>query len=155
MHNKGMQMEWMLMPYTRYAEFDGRSRRMEYWMFTLFSIIVMALCLGLMFAGGLNLTEIDNGTTPEFGILFWIGAVLFSIFVLGSIIPSIAVTIRRFHDRDMSGWWYLGFVVLGMIPIVSTISGIANLVIMALPGTQGANRFGDDPLNPTSADVFS
>ncbi|MFM5949005.1 MAG: DUF805 domain-containing protein [Novosphingobium sp.] len=148
-------MEWMLLPYKRYAEFDGRSRRMEYWMFSLFSLIVMALCLGLMFGGGLNFSQIESGQDPEFGILFWIGAVVFSIFVLGSIIPSIALTIRRFHDRDMSGWWYLGFIVLGMIPIVSTISSIANLVIMALPGTAGANRFGDDPLNPTSADVFS
>lgn len=146
-------MEWMLLPYRRYAEFNGRSRRMEYWMFTLFSVIVMAVCVGLMFAGGLTLS--DTGQPPELGILFWIGAVLFGFFALGSIIPSIALTIRRFHDRDMSGWWYLGFVVLGLIPIVSTISGIANLVIMALPGTQGANRFGDDPINPTSADVFS
>ncbi|HCF24643.1 MULTISPECIES: DUF805 domain-containing protein [unclassified Novosphingobium] len=146
-------MEWMLMPYRRYAEFHGRSRRMEYWMFTLFSLIVMAACATLMFAGGLTFSE--SGEPPEFGVLFWIGAVLFALFALGSMIPSIALTIRRFHDRDMSGWWYLGFIVLGFIPIVGNIASIVNLVIMALPGTQGANRFGDDPINPTSADIFS
>jgi uncharacterized membrane protein YhaH (DUF805 family) len=150
-------MEWMLMPYKRYAEFDGRSRRMEYWMFTLFSLIVMVLCLGLMFAGGLSLSELETNPdgSAEFGFTFWIGAAILVVFALGTIIPSIALTIRRFHDRDMSGWWYLGFAVLSAIPYIGNIASIVNLVIMALPGTAGANRFGEDPLDPTSADVFS
>jgi uncharacterized membrane protein YhaH (DUF805 family) len=150
-------MEWMLMPYKRYAEFSGRSRRMEYWMFTLFSLIVMAVFLGLMFAGGLTLSELETNpeATAEFGFTFWIGAVGIAIFGFGSSIPSIALTIRRFHDRDMSGWWYLGFAVLSAIPYIGNIASIVNLVIMALPGTQGANRFGEDPINPTSADIFS
>ena len=55
-------MEWMILLYKRYAEFDGRSRRMEYWMFTLFSLIVMAVCVGLMFAGGLlgRITKLEG-----------------------------------------------------------------------------------------------
>jgi uncharacterized membrane protein YhaH (DUF805 family) len=150
-------MEWMLLPYKRYAEFSGRSRRMEYWMFTLFTTIVALLLVGLMMAGGFDLASLDNPAAPppEPGPLFWLGVVGIILFGFGTIIPGIAVTVRRFHDRDMSGWWVLGFAVLSAIPLVGWIASIAQLVILALPGTSGANRFGEDPLDPTQADVFS
>jgi uncharacterized membrane protein YhaH (DUF805 family) len=150
-------MEWMLLPYKRYAEFSGRSRRMEYWMFTLFSTIIIVLLITLMFAGGFDLSSLDNpeAAPSEPSPLFYAGAGLVTIFALGSFIPGLAVTVRRFHDRDMSGWWVLGFAVLGAIPMVGWIASIAQIVIMALPGTKGANRFGEDPLDPTNADVFS
>ncbi|WP_052242648.1 DUF805 domain-containing protein [Novosphingobium subterraneum] len=145
-------MEWMLMPYRRYAEFSGRSRRKEYWMFTLFTVIVYALIAAFMFAGGLG-TALSGVEDPQFGVSFWIGAVLM-VFFLGTLVPGIAVIVRRLHDRDMSGWWYLGFIVLGMIPFVGWIASIAFLVILCLPGTAGLNRFGDDPKNPAGYDVF-
>lgn len=150
-------MEWMLMPYRRYAEFTGRSRRMEYWMFTLFTLLVMLVLLALMLAGGFDLSALENPETvqAEPGPLFWFGVIGIGIFSLGTFIPGIAVTVRRFHDRDMSGWWVVGFAVLGALPYVGWIASIANLVIMALPGTAGSNRFGEDPLDPGSANVFS
>ena len=150
-------MEWMLLPYKRYAEFSGRSRRMEYWMFTLFSTIIVLLLVGLMLAGGFDLSSLNNpdAAPPEPGPLFWVGVAGISIFALGTFIPGLAVTIRRFHDRDMSGWWVLGFAVLGAIPVVGGIASIAQIVILALPGTKGPNRFGEDPIDPTNADVFS
>jgi len=80
--------------------------------------------------------------------------ILVFIWVLIVFIPSIAVTVRRLHDRDMSGWWYLGFIVAGMIPFIGLIASIALLVLMFLPGTPGANRYGPDPKDPTSAAVF-
>jgi uncharacterized membrane protein YhaH (DUF805 family) len=150
-------MEWMILPYKRYAEFSGRSRRMEYWMFSLFTSIIIVLLGGLMLAGGFDLSSLGNpeAPPPEPGPLFWVGVAGIVIFGFGTIIPGIAVTVRRFHDRDMSGWWVLGFAVLGAIPLVGWIASIANLVIMCLAGTKGPNRFGDDPLDPTNADVFS
>ena len=151
-------MEWMLMPLRRYAEFSGRSRRMEYWMFTLFIVIVMAVLGALMAAGGLlAVMEAESaGATPEPpGPLFWVGLVPLMLFFLAIIVPGIAVAVRRFHDRDMSGWWYLGFIVLGAIPYIGFIASIASLVIMCLPGTPGPNRFGPDPLDPSSAEVFA
>lgn len=150
-------MEWMLMPLRRYAEFSGRSRRKEYWMFVLFTSLVMAVCLALMFAGGFSaVMEAQSGAIGEEpGPLFWLGAGLVGLFVLGIFIPSIAVAVRRFHDRDMSGWWYLGFIVLGAIPYVGIIATIASFVITVLPGTPGPNRFGPDPKDPASADVFA
>jgi uncharacterized membrane protein YhaH (DUF805 family) len=55
----------------------------------------------------------------------------------------------------MSGWWYLGFVVANFIPFIGFIASIAYLVLMVLPGTSGANRFGADPKDPYAEDVFA
>ena len=149
-------MEWMLMPLRRYAEFSGRSRRMEYWMFALLNVIVMTVIVTLLFAGGISLSALESGAAPEApGVLFWVGGLLMGLWVLAIIVPSVAVVVRRFHDRDMSGWWYLGFIVLSMIPVVGFIASIAMLVIFCLPGTPGANRFGLDPKDPSSAEVFA
>jgi uncharacterized membrane protein YhaH (DUF805 family) len=76
-------------------------------------------------------------------------------FGLAVLVPSIAVVVRRLHDRDLSGWWYLGAIVAGMIPFVGFIASIALLVLMFLPGTPGPNRFGPDPKDPSNANVFA
>ena len=149
-------MEWMLMPLRRYAEFSGRSRRMEYWMFALLNVIVTGVLMAIIFAGGFSLSAMQGGAAPEApGALFWLGAGLIGLWALAVIVPSIAVTVRRLHDRDMSGWWYLGFVVLSLVPVVGFLASIAMLVIMLLPGTPGPNRYGPDPKDPTSAEVFA
>lgn len=143
-------MEWMLMPYKRYADFEGRSRRMEYWMFTLFYLIVAAILAGLMIAG-IPQPEVDEfgvvSGDQEPGVLFWLAVGLLTIFVLGSIVPSIAVAVRRLHDQDKSGWLYL----LSFIPYVG---GLILLVLMFLPGTTGPNQYGEDPKDPNAASVF-
>ena len=149
-------MEWMLMPLRRYAEFSGRSRRKEYWMFALLNVIVMFVILALIFAGGFSISAMQGGSPPEApGVLFWLGAGLMAIYFLAVIVPSIAVIVRRLHDRDMSGWWYLGFILLSMIPVIGFLASIAMLVIFCLPGTPGPNRFGADPKDPNSASVFA
>jgi uncharacterized membrane protein YhaH (DUF805 family) len=132
-------MEWMLMPFKRYADFNGRSQRMEYWMFSLFVfivIVVLALIAGIL--GGFS------GSEDGFGMIFLVPA---GLFVLATIVPSIAVTVRRFHDQDKSGWFYL----LSFIPYVG---GIIVFVFMCLDGTPGPNRFGPNPKDG-GADVFS
>lgn len=138
-------LEWMLMPYRRYADFSGRSRRKEYWMFTLLSVIVMTVVLALMFGG---MGGLDENGEPQMGPLGMVGAGLLGIWVLGSIVPSIAVQVRRFHDQDKSGW----FVLLGFIPY---IGGLIVLVFMCLEGTRGPNRFGEDPKGAGTPDVFA
>ncbi|MDF8332366.1 DUF805 domain-containing protein [Novosphingobium cyanobacteriorum] len=135
-------MEWMLMPYRRYADFSGRSRRKEYWMFALLSMIVAFVSVMLMFAGGMG----SDGTAP--GGTFWLGTLLIVVWGLGSIVPSIAVQVRRFHDQGRSGW----MVLLGFIPYVG---GIIVLVFMCLEGTRGPNQYGPDPKNPAQSDVFA
>lgn len=120
-------MDWMLMPFRRFADFSGRSRRKEYWMFTLLNLIV-GFVLGLI--GGIL------GGSSEGGSMM--GSAIIGLYMLIVIVPSIAVTVRRFHDQDKSGW----FVLLAFIPFVGSL---IVLVFMCLEGTRGSNRFGDDP----------
>jgi len=127
-------MKWMLLPLHRYADFQGRSRRLEYWMFTLF-VTLCAMALGalvLVFAG-LGSSE-PSGFT---GTLI----VILGLAYLAILVPSIAVQVRRFHDRDMSGW----FVLLNFIPYVGSL---IVFVFMVLDGTPGPNRYGPDPKDP-------
>ena len=155
----GLFMEWMILPFKRYAEFSGRSRRMEFWMFTLFNIIVFIvlaiLIFGVMGAGQGMADQIDPANPLSvYGVIFSGAGLLLVLYWLVALIPSIAVAVRRLHDRDMSGWWYLGFIVASMIPFVGILASIAFLVIMLLPGTQGPNRFGPDPKDPSQAAAF-
>lgn len=149
-------MEWMLMPYRRYADFSGRSRRKEYWMFTLLSVIITVFFYGLMAAGG----GADMLLSPELGgaglgPLFWVGAIGLCLWALASIVPSIAVTVRRLHDRNLTGWIYLGLIVAQFIPLIGLIAAIGMLVLMVLPGNVGANKYGADPKDPGQAEVFA
>ncbi len=150
-------LDWMILPLKRYAEFSGRSRRMEYWSFTLLIVLVYLVLGGIMLAGGLPIaTLMDPTVTPEApGPIFYVGAGLLVIFVLALLVPMIAVVVRRLHDRDMSGWWYLGVIVASMIPVVGFLASIALLVLMFLPGTPGPNRFGPDPKDPANVEAFS
>ena len=136
-------MEWMLMPYRRYADFQGRSCRREFWMFTLLSVIVAFGAVALMFTGADLAGDRSNG-----GPLFWIGGIAVIIWGLASFIPSLAVQVRRFHDQDRSGWMML----LGLIPYLGTF---IVLIFMCLEGTRGPNRYGPDPLDPSNVDIFN
>lgn len=132
-----------------YANFQGRASRSEYWYYTLFVVIVALVLTGLLMAT-------MNFQTGEISGIGYVVIAILAVFYLAILIPSIAVAVRRFHDRDMSGWWYLGFIALSMIPFVGFVAGIAQLVIFCLKGTDGDNRFGPDPLRPSArADIFA
>jgi uncharacterized membrane protein YhaH (DUF805 family) len=152
-------LEYMFLPFRRYADFRGRSRRMEFWAFGLFNVLVYAVIAAIVigFSGSIStFSEAGaNGYAGLLSVVFGGAGILFVLWWLATIIPSIAVTVRRLHDRDMSGWWYLGMVVLSMLPIVGILVSLAFLVITFLPGTHGPNRFGEDPKDPTSAQVFA
>ena len=136
-------MDWMLMPLRRYADFSGRSRRKEYWMFLLLQLILYA-AVALV---ALVLFSADDGN-GGFGLFSGMGLILFLIIILALFIPTLAVTVRRVHDQDKSGW----FVLLNFIPY---IGGIIVFVFMCLEGTRGPNRFGDDPKGESSAQIFA
>lgn len=143
-------MDWMILPFKRFAEFSGRSRRKEFWMFALLNLIVYAVIFALMSMTGAfsmeNLAAADpNDPFAIYGMMFSGIGLLLVLWWLIVLIPSISVGVRRLHDRNMSGWWYLGFIVASIIPVVGFIASIAFLVIMLLDGTPGTNRFGPDP----------
>jgi uncharacterized membrane protein YhaH (DUF805 family) len=131
----------MLMPLKRYADFSGRSRRKEYWMFTL-GVIIVSVLFSVLLIGTID---------PSGGGIGGISVVSIAILVIFSLaifIPALAVQVRRFHDQDKSGW----FVLLNFLPY---IGGLIVLVMMCLEGTRGPNRFGPDPKGGASADVFA
>jgi uncharacterized membrane protein YhaH (DUF805 family) len=176
-------MEYMFMPLKRYAEFSGRSRRMEYWMWALFLLLLnIAFWVLMMVVGGAAM--MTGGGNP--GALLAAGGgimilvLLFGLISLGLIIPNIAVGVRRLHDTDRTGWWLLAplipyiliWVGTGMAVsnpgspgtggIVAMIGGIGVfvlaitlLVFMFLDGTKGPNRFGPDPKARTNEEVFA
>ena len=148
-------LEHAISPLKKYARFQGRARRLEYWSFTLLCVCVyLVLTIPAFFLRGTGPfidpaapLGINPAAVPFIGLM--------ALFGLAVMIPGIAVAVRRLHDRNMSGWWYLGFALMGMIPFVGWIANIAFVVILFLPGTPGPNRFGDDPRDPMPADVFA
>ena len=161
-------MNWMILPYRRYFDFGGRSRRKEYWLFFLFWVLLavaMAIGVFVMIAGRLQGlmqggASMLNGMGVTVGLLFG----LFGLLFLGSLIPMIAVQVRRLHDLGVSGWWYLAYIVAGGIAgqvpdvgeSVNSLVSLGWIVWMCMPGTKGGNRFGDDPKNPvTTAEIFA
>lgn len=136
----------------KYATFSGRASRSEYWWYYLFHFLVViafiVVALGVATASG----GVEGGVSSTVIAVGVIGG----LFLLATFIPALAVQIRRFHDRNMSGWWYLALIILGMVPYVGFIASIAILVIGVLPGTVGPNKFGPDPLRPeVRAEVFA
>ena len=103
----------------RYFDFKGRANRTEFWMFTLIVFIggILALILDVALGNG------QNG--PLFVTALWI---------IPHYIPGLAVTIRRLHDINRTGWWVL----IGIIPL----GALVLLVFYCQPSTPGVNRFG-------------
>ncbi len=112
-------MNWYLAVLKKYVEFNGRARRQEYWMFFLFNLI---------FAIVLIVLDAVIGT----------GGILNIVYSLAVFIPGIAVTVRRLHDTDRSGWWFL-------IAFVPLIGFIVLLVFMVMEGQQSSNQYGENP----------
>lgn len=103
----------------KYATFSGRARRQEFWMFILFNFIVAMVLLGIDVAIGAN-------------------GILYIVYVLATILPTLAVTVRRLHDLGKSGGWYF-------ISFVPLIGGIWLLVLTATEGQREPNQYGPSP----------
>lgn len=125
-------MNWYLeVIKNNYANFSGRARRKEYWMFTLVNTIIITVLYAILMSS----IDMNTGETSSLGSIV---GIIIGIYSLAIIVPSLAVTIRRFHDQDKSGWMFL----LAFIP---AIGGLIVFVFMCLEGTKGDNRFGPDP----------
>jgi uncharacterized membrane protein YhaH (DUF805 family) len=140
-------MEWMLMPLRRYAQFSGRSRRKEYWMWFLFLIIVTVITtyLDILLGLGGSAAGTQEGMSVSFNVNFGLITIL---FLLAVFLPNLAVGVRRLHDLDKSGWMIL----IGLIPL---FGALYLLFLFTQPGTVGPNRFGPDPKGAADAQVFA
>lgn len=121
----------------RYCTFEGRAGRPEYWFAALGTIIISFLAILLGVAIFLAALALDEQIAPAVGIGL---LVLLSIALVLTIIPNIAVTVRRLHDAGFSGWFYL----LSLIP---NIGGLILLVFAVLPSS-APNRWGTGPEEP-------
>lgn len=149
-------MHWYVLAFERYFDFSGRSRRKEYWMFVL---VNMLLGFGLM---------IGDALLGLFSVRLGLG-VFGALYSVVALIPSWAVAVRRLHDTDHSGWWFLapfaagatggvsaaiaipmGADALGMILVLPALLAMLALSITIFvftirDGTPGPNRYGPDP----------
>lgn len=133
-------MEWMILPLKRYAQFAGRSRRKEYWLYFLFFVLgafVAAIVDSLLGYGHSTSQVTANSAFYNYSSNGPVGV----IWLVVNFVPLLAVSVRRLHDIDKSGWWLL----ISLIPFVGSI---VLLVFYCLEGTRGPNRFGPDPLSP-------
>jgi len=112
-------MHWFVDGLKNYTGFSGRAHRTEFWMYMLFWFIIYV---------GIVIVENVIGLPP----------IISGIYALGTLLPNIAVSMRRLHDTDRSGWWLL----IGLVPF---IGGIVLLIFYCIDGTSGSNEYGPDP----------
>lgn len=124
--------------FTHYADFKGRAPRSQFWWWFLFNLIVYAILNVIDNAAGFNIMQLpDNGASVPVAI--YGGGVLATIWGLALLLPTLAVSARRLHDTDKSGWWLLLY-------LICCIGNIILLIFFLLPGNRTENRFGPDPL---------
>ena len=117
-------MKYLLDPLVKhYADFSGRANRKQFWLFMLW-LIVVYMAIGVV---GAVLGEKA-------------GNAFIALAGLALLVPNLAITVRRLHDTDRSGWWVL----ISFLPL---IGGVILFVFEVLPGTPGVNRFGNQPLD--------
>jgi uncharacterized membrane protein YhaH (DUF805 family) len=118
-------MHWYTDVIRKYAVFNGRAARPEFWWFALYNLIIAAV---------INLVAgIVVGRSS--------GQVVGDLYSLAVLLPSLGVGIRRLHDTNRTGWWYL----LVFLPI---IGWIVLIVFLAMASDPGANKYGPNPQNP-------
>jgi len=150
--------------YGNYTNPEGRAQRSAYWWVQLYqAIILTVLVIVIVMAdGGLELIEtfVEIQDIEELGAQ-WAGLgssgkfaiYLGAIFSLVNFLPGIMIAIRRFHDLGQTGWLVLAFLIVGLLPLIGTVSGFVNFIWFAYPGTQGPNQYGPDPLGHDT-DIF-
>ena len=200
-------MRWMFLPFFRYAEFSGRSRRREYWLFQLLNSFVLILCVIPVMAGLLGSDDYDSysgefESPPEFSqqevlqqrsfapaslqrvsmqsvqkrscepfcaspnpsrsetqsdfaaatddsamglLMASSGFVALIIWWLASFIPHLALSVRRLHDINLSGWLFVPLYLGMAIPIVGGLVSLVYIGLMFVTGSRGSNKYGDDP----------
>ena len=131
-------MSLMLQPLRRYADFNGRASRTEFWLFQLFMLVLAALLVtAILIVSRFEPPSAANSIWDVSSFLALLGGLAY----VALIIPRLAVLARRLHDSDNSGFWIFA-------ALIPAAGGLILLVMSLLPGTKGANRHGHDPRHP-------
>jgi uncharacterized membrane protein YhaH (DUF805 family) len=138
-------MEWYLMAWRKFAQFEGRSRRKEYWMFTLFNILAVFALGALAAAGGAILATRGTDVSENSFILLFIPVGIYGLVIT---IPSLAAATRRFHDIGRSGWVLFLLIALGVIPLVGFVTAVIQIVFLCQDSNPGPNQYGPNPKFP-------
>jgi uncharacterized membrane protein YhaH (DUF805 family) len=113
---------------------QGRIRRRDYWLWSICFGIAFAIIINILMAVlGVGRSIAENGTFPA---TFWI---VYFVMLIPAMWIGVCLQIKRWHDRDKSGWWVL----IGLIPIVGPIRAFVEAG--CLDGTQGPNKYGASP----------
>lgn len=134
-------MHWMIRPLRRYADFHGRSRRLELWLFVLFLFLAFTAAVWLdtvLGTGGEAVTDTTSGPGIWSGAVGGRGGWITLVPAVAMLVPMVAVMVRRLHDVGWRGLWLLA-------AIVPLVGGLFLLVLFLTDGQHGDNRFGDDP----------
>jgi len=123
-------MNWYIEVLKKYAIFNGRARRKEYWYYYLFYMLIYIVLIIIDVVAGTFSAEAGMG-------------LLSGIYTIAVLIPSIAVGVRRLHDTNRSGWWLL----IGLIPI---IGAIVLIVFLASDSKPEENQYGPNPKAATA-----
>ena len=141
-------MKWYIKCIRQYADFKGRARREEYWMFTLFNFLITMVLLipfflvviPLALEGGYSDSDIIGGDNAF--ILALVPVILYGLFILS---PNLAVTVRRFHDTGKSGWLYFVIWIASQIAYIGFIASIYSIVVCCTDSQYGENKWGPNP----------
>jgi uncharacterized membrane protein YhaH (DUF805 family) len=145
---------WYAAVLKKYADFSGRARRKEYWMFYLCNFLITIIPTAILYyyliisykdmiyynANNFGYMSNNSGYIPTtgFGAMYYICIILLSVYGLAVFLPGIALTVRRLHDIGKSGGWVF-------ISFVPYIGAIWLFVLMVTPGYVGPNFYGNDP----------
>lgn len=111
--------EYYTLAFKKFAQFTGRSRRKEFWWFVLFNFIVLIIAAGI--------DQVILGGRP----------ILYGLYALASLVPNLALTVRRLHDTSRSGWWIL----ISLVPLI----GLVLIYFLASDSSPGENKWGPNP----------
>jgi uncharacterized membrane protein YhaH (DUF805 family) len=125
-----MNWQWL------FASFEGRINRAKFWIGSLV-LWVLWILVNVVLSTIFGMRYVEGEIFPVMGPVAWLVWVIIAVALTYA---SLAVWAKRWHDRDKSGWWSL----IALVPIVGAIWILVELG--CLPGTEGPNRFGPDPL---------
>ena len=133
-------MDWFVLVLKKYAQFQGRSRRSEFWYFYLFyTLIVMVLLIPALALLALGANSHNSLATGLGGLLY----LLIFVLSLAGLVPCLAVTVRRLHDIGRSGWFYF----ISFVPLVGPV---ILLVFLCTDSQPGDNLYGPNPKGITA-----